>query len=89
MQERRAKDYTKKGKKLDDCGACLKTDFKMVSYIKFLMSASSVTKLFFLKKNPLESWLTLLKNIKLTLVLGLLAVGFKYERSKNRRFRLG
>ena len=50
MQERRAKDYTKKGKKLDDCGACLKTDFKMVSYIKFLMSASSVTKLFFLKK---------------------------------------
>ena len=32
MQERRAKDYTKKGKKLEDCGACLKTDFKMVSY---------------------------------------------------------
>ena len=30
MQERRAKDYTKKGRPLDDCGACLQTDFKTV-----------------------------------------------------------
>ena len=67
MQERRTKDYTKKGKKLEDCGACLKTDFKTVSYIKFLTSGSSVTKIFSEEKFPLESSLTLLKILNLPL----------------------
>ena len=86
MQERRAKDYTKKGKKLEDCGACLKTDFKMVSYMRFNGLDSSD---FFPTKKSAGKLADPLKNIKLTLVLGLLAMGFKSKRPKNRGFRLG
>ena len=52
MQERRAKDYAKKGKNLKDCGACLQTDFKAVSHklwliiIDLLNSASTHLKLY-------------------------------------------
>ena len=53
MQERRAKDWKKRGKTLEDCGACLKTDIADAFYSWALkMQGTKRSRLWDMLMNP-------------------------------------